>query len=106
MRDWLHAGGHCVLATSFGMVALAAAPAYGQDPVAQHRELGDGVDRPIHDLSGSGDASSIDIKMAGRAKYQADAVVANVRALIAGRAAETEYVPLPPVMLIPFMVIR
>jgi NADH dehydrogenase FAD-containing subunit len=48
-----------------------------------------------------GDASSIDIKMAGRAKYQADAVVANVQALIAGRAADTEYVPLPPVMLIP-----
>ncbi len=48
-----------------------------------------------------GDASAIDIKMAGRAKYQADAVVANVQALIAGRPADTEYQPLPPVMLIP-----
>ena len=39
--------------------------------------------------------------MAGRAGYQADAVVANIQALIAGRAADTEYQPMPPVMLIP-----
>lgn len=48
-----------------------------------------------------GDAGAIDIKMAGRAKFQAETVVANIRALIAGRAADTVYQPLPPVMLIP-----
>jgi protease-4 len=51
-----------------GLAVLAqlvlAQPALAQDPVAQHRELGDGVDRPIHDLSGSGDASSIELNPA------------------------------------------
>lgn len=55
----------CVLATSFGLgVLVLAQPALAQDPVAQHRELGDGVDRPIHDLSGSGDASSLELNPA------------------------------------------
>jgi protease-4 len=58
-----------LLATTLGIglgigVLAAALPAHAQDPVAQHRELGDGVDRPIHDLSGSGDASSIDLNPA------------------------------------------
>jgi protease-4 len=57
--------GRFVFAMSVGFGVLASAqPAFGQDPVAQHRELGDGVDRPIHDLSGSGDASSIDLNPA------------------------------------------
>src|SRR5690349_14117772 len=43
---------------------VSASSAFAQDPVAQHRELGDGVDRPIHDLSGTGDASSIDLNPA------------------------------------------
>jgi hypothetical protein len=48
-----------------GLVQLVLAqPAFAQDPVVQHRELGDGVDRPIHDLSGSGDASSIELNPA------------------------------------------
>jgi protease-4 len=51
--------GFCVLAQ-----LVLAQPALAQDPVAQHRELGDGVDRPIHDLSGSGDSSSIDLNPA------------------------------------------
>ena len=51
------------VATALGIL-LSATPAFAQDPVAQHRELGDGVDRPIHDLSGSGDASSIDLNPA------------------------------------------
>lgn len=47
-------------------VVIAAAPThvYAQEPVAQHRELGDGVDRPIHDLSGTGDASSVELNPA------------------------------------------
>jgi protease IV len=45
-------------------VFVSAQPVFAQDPVAQHRELGDGVDRPIHDLSGSGDASSLDLNPA------------------------------------------
>ncbi|PRQ07593.1 signal peptide peptidase SppA [Enhygromyxa salina] len=48
-----------------GLVSIGApGAAHAQDPVAQHRELGDGVDRPIHDLSGSGDASSIELNPA------------------------------------------
>jgi protease-4 len=43
---------------------LASSPAYAQDPVAQHRELGDGVDRPITNLSGTGDASSLELNPA------------------------------------------
>lgn len=58
----------CVVSTALGFSVLAqlvsAQPALAQDPVAQHRELGDGVDRPIHDLSGSGDASSMELNPA------------------------------------------
>lgn len=50
--------GVCVVA-----VAIST-PARAQDPVVQHRELSDGVDRPIHDLSGTGDASSLELNPA------------------------------------------
>jgi protease-4 len=49
---------------AFALALLGSQSAFAQDPVAQHRELGDGVDRPIHDLSGTGDASSIDLNPA------------------------------------------
>lgn len=45
-------------------LALAPALALGQDPIVEHRELHDGVDRPISDLSGSGDSSSIELNPA------------------------------------------
>ncbi|KIG14032.1 Protease IV [Enhygromyxa salina] len=45
-------------------LAWAPTSAQAQDPVAQHRELGDGVDRPVHNLSGSGDASSVELNPA------------------------------------------
>jgi protease-4 len=47
-------------------LALTLAPslAHGQDPVVEHRELHEGVDRPITDLSGSGDSSSIELNPA------------------------------------------
>ncbi|EDM73741.1 peptidase S49, protease IV:Peptidase S49, SppA [Plesiocystis pacifica SIR-1] len=48
------------LALALSLPATAAAA----DPVAQHRELGDGVDRPIHDLSGEGDSSSLELNPA------------------------------------------
>ncbi|MFO7566190.1 MAG: signal peptide peptidase SppA [Enhygromyxa sp.] len=47
-----------------GVVLLSSAPARAQDPVAQHRELGDGVERPIHNLAGVGDASSLELNPA------------------------------------------
>ncbi|MCA9681892.1 MAG: S49 family peptidase [Myxococcales bacterium] len=52
-----------------GLVTLAAGlgwspPATAADPVAQHRELGDGVDRTIHDRAGEGDASSLELNPA------------------------------------------
>lgn len=54
-----------VLAGVLGsLAALASGEARAQNPVAQHRELHDGVDRPIHDYSGSGDASSIELNPA------------------------------------------
>ena len=54
---WLLAGGVTV-------ALLSAAPAHAQEPVAQHRELADGVDRPIHNLSGVGDSSSLELNPA------------------------------------------
>ncbi len=45
-------------------LALLPAIALGQDPIVEHRELHDGVDRPITDLSGSGDSSSIELNPA------------------------------------------
>ena len=52
-----------VLALGLGLT-LGPASAEAQNPVAQHRELNDGVDRPIHDISGTGDASSLDLNPA------------------------------------------
>lgn len=43
---------------------LGSTPAHAQDPVAQHRELADGVDRPIHNLAGVGDSSSLELNPA------------------------------------------
>jgi protease IV len=43
---------------------LGPSVAAAQEPVAQHRELGDGVDRPIHNLSGTGDSSSLELNPA------------------------------------------
>ena len=40
---------------------LAAVPAHAQDPTAEQRSFSDGVDRPVHDYSGEGDASSLDL---------------------------------------------
>jgi len=52
--------------TGLGLLAasVAASPALAQNPVAQHRELGDGVDRPIHNLAGVGDSSSLELNPA------------------------------------------
>jgi protease-4 len=60
--SWLAAAGSVGLAV--GLVVGWPGLARAQDPVAQHRELGDGVDRPIHNLSGSGDASSLELNPA------------------------------------------
>lgn len=55
---------------SLGLTVLAlsqillAAPAWAQDPVVERRELHEGVDRPITDLSSSGDASSLELNPA------------------------------------------
>lgn len=54
---WLSSG-----AVMFAL--LGSMPAHAQDPVAQHRELADGVDRPIHNLSGVGDSSSLELNPA------------------------------------------
>jgi protease-4 len=43
---------------------LAAAPAQAQDPTADQRVFSEGVDRPIHDYSGEGDASSLELNPA------------------------------------------
>ena len=58
-------------ASALGLAALASlavstAPgtAWSQDPVVVERQATDGVDRPIHDLSGEGDASSIELNPA------------------------------------------
>jgi protease-4 len=45
-------------------LALLPTLALGQDPIVEHRELHDGVDRPISDLSGTGDSSSIELNPA------------------------------------------
>ena len=41
---------------TFFIAVVLAAP-----PVAQEREVSDGIDRPIHDYSGEGDATSIEL---------------------------------------------
>ena len=54
-------------AARFGLLAavlLLPGLARAQEPVAEHRELHDGVDRPITDLSGSGDSSSLELNPA------------------------------------------
>ncbi len=52
-------------ATAAALVAVALArPAAAQDPVAIDRAASDGVDRPIHDYSGQGDASSLELNPA------------------------------------------
>ncbi|MFV8754951.1 S49 family peptidase [Nannocystaceae bacterium ST9] len=45
-------------------LALLPSFARAQDPIVEHRELHDGVDRPITDLSGSGDSSSLELNPA------------------------------------------
>ena len=52
-----------VLATALAALCLAG-PARAQDPVALDRAASDGVDRPIHDYSGEGDASSLELNPA------------------------------------------
>jgi protease-4 len=56
------------LALARPLVALAAlaltTPARAQDPVAIDRPASDGIDRPIHDYSGEGDASSLELNPA------------------------------------------
>ena len=49
---------------TFVTTALPCGELRAQDPPAQRRELHDGVDRAIQDLSGSGDASSIELNPA------------------------------------------
>jgi apoptosis-inducing factor 2 len=49
-----------------------------------------------------GDVATIDAKMAGRAHKQAEVAAANIRALIDGQSTLTDYVPFPPVILVPF----
>lgn len=46
------------------MLAMLGVLALTQDPVVEHRELHEGVDRVITDLSGSGDSSSIELNPA------------------------------------------
>lgn len=53
-----------MLGSMVGSLLLCSTPAQAQEPVAQHRELTDGVDRPIHDLSGVGDSSSLELNPA------------------------------------------
>lgn len=45
-------------------LASSRAAARDQDPIVEHREVHEGVDRPITDLSGSGDASSLELNPA------------------------------------------
>ena len=55
---------------ALGLAALALTtpaltkPAHAQDPVAIDRVASDGIDRPIHDYSGEGDASSLELNPA------------------------------------------
>ena len=58
--------GHAVLPTlTLAALTLAlAAPAAAQAPVALDRNPSDGVERPIHDYSGEGDASSLELNPA------------------------------------------
>ncbi|MGB1275288.1 MAG: hypothetical protein ACPG77_06010, partial [Nannocystaceae bacterium] len=51
---------------SVSLVALAcfSRPAQAQEPLAIDRATSDGVDRPIHDFSGEGDASSLELNPA------------------------------------------
>ncbi|MCA9687825.1 MAG: hypothetical protein KC457_37045, partial [Myxococcales bacterium] len=49
---------------AFAWAALASSPAAAQEPVALDRATTDGVDRPIHDYSGEGDASSLELNPA------------------------------------------
>lgn len=49
-----------------------------------------------------GDIATIDAKMAGRAQMQADVVAKNIRALIEGGTSLVDYVPLPPLIIVPF----
>jgi protease-4 len=46
------------------LAATAASPARAQDPVAEVRPVTAGVDRPVHDYSGEGDASSLELNPA------------------------------------------
>jgi len=63
-RPWLGRA----LASSAGCLALSIAGASGvaraQSPQAVQRQPSDGVDRPIHDYSGAGDASSLELNPA------------------------------------------
>lgn len=43
---------------------LGSSPTAAQNPIAEHRELGDGVDRPIHNIAGVGDSSSLELNPA------------------------------------------
>jgi protease-4 len=52
-----------VLIAAAAVLALSA-DARAQDPVALDRAASDGVDRPIHDYSGEGDASSLELNPA------------------------------------------
>ena len=52
------------LAVLLALAALAPAPAAAQQPTAIDRGASDGVDRPIHDYSGEGDASSLELNPA------------------------------------------
>jgi protease-4 len=45
-------------------LALTAAPARAQEPLARDRAATEGVDRPYHDYSGEGDASSLELNPA------------------------------------------
>jgi protease-4 len=56
--------GHVPRAISFGLAALLAGPAAAQAPVAHDRVVSDGVDRPVKDYSGQGDASSVELNPA------------------------------------------
>jgi protease-4 len=49
---------------AIGTVAVAPASARAADPIVVQRQLSDGVDRPIHDIAGEGDASSAEVNPA------------------------------------------
>lgn len=52
------------LATAGLLLALSSGTAHAQAPVALDRAVSDGVDRPVKDYSGEGDASSIELNPA------------------------------------------